>query len=680
MLIILFIISQWTSFLNSSEVNDIVSNGDKIYAATTGGGLIFDKEDASFTHITNVAGLLSNNVARVSLDLHGNLWFLCVDGGITLMSPDMTRVRKFIYLDGLSSYSFSSIFIDGDTVWVGTSDDKKVWIYDTMGDPFEEGKSTLKEIKPTNEVNDIEVIGDSIWFATNKGIGVVSKRDTIWTVYNTSNGLPNDTVTAITSWGDCYWAGTPKGIAKLTPIGWEVVDTTLHVYEFCSTDTSLWAATSYGVFKWSGVEWINILSIDSRSIVFDSSLWVGTWGEGIAKYDGDLHSYIPDGPASNYFSGIALDLDANIWCTHHPDHKISRLYYAGSNWRWKIYNKNNDWGFGDGGPYKVIVDGKNNKWILTWDWTNTLGIVKVLPNDSIVKFRLDGGGYANVIGGACIDWADNLWVGCWDGYIRRIRNDSVDITISNEYTSEITALSFDLDKNLWVGTDKSGLTIFLKDGGFYRIPGLPIESVTFINIDKKGEIWVGTVGGVYRIKDKKIISSYTSADMGGVVWDMTIESRGGIWFPIDGAGIKKLNSAGTFDEYGKEHGLVSENCKSVEFDKYYGILWVSTDYGLSRFATGITPPPFSHLIAYPNPFVLSKYREIEFSALDIKGGKINIYTLSGRFVKSIENIKSSFATWDGRNLDNEFVASGIYIFVAYTKDGVKKVGKIAVVR
>ncbi|MCK4352003.1 T9SS type A sorting domain-containing protein [candidate division WOR-3 bacterium] len=695
MLVILFIMitQQWMSFLNSNKVNDIVLHGDSVWAATTGGALIFNKKSASFTHITNIDGLLSNNVKRVEMDIDGNLWFLCRDGGITLMSQDMIRIREFTSItDKLPSYEFSSIFIDGNIIWVGTDDREKVWVYDTQGNPFGEGKATLEKIEPTNEVNTIVGIGDSIWFGTNSGIGILKKGDTSWTIYNITDGLPSDTVLAIKSWGGWVWAGTKKGIARLTQSGWEIVDSSFKVinedtiwmraYDFCSTDTSFWAACNFGVQKWEDGTWRKIYGFNSRSAMFNSFLWIGSWGRGIVKYDGvSPNEYIPEGPASNFFSDVAVDQKGNLWCTHYNGiHKVSKLYHDECSWRWKIYNSHNEWGISGSGPRYAVVDRKNNKWITIWDASSTLGVVKILPDESIIKFKLEGGNLANVIGGVCLDYEDNLWVGCWDGYIRRIKDDVVDITISNNYTQCVRILVFDLEKNLWVGTT-SGLTIFLKQGGFYRIEGFPSEEIKSITVSKKGEVWIGTGGGAYKIKDKKIVLFISSTEMGGAVVDIVLDTKGGVWFAVENKGIKKLNLDGTFKAYSERDGLVSEDVTSLVFDKEFGILWIGTHHGLSGFSLGIAPQPFPQVKVYPNPFVSSKgHREIVFSSKGLKNGKINIYTLSGRLVKSIKNIKTSFAYWDGRNENKEPIASGIYVFIAYAENGERKVGKIAVVR
>ena len=61
---------------------------------------------------------------------------------------------------------------------------------------------------------------------------------------------------------------------------------------------------------------------------------------------------------------------------------------------------------------------------------------------------------------------------------------------------------------------------------------------------------------------------------------------------------------------------------------------------------------------------------------------INIYTISGEFVKTInhnDNFKGS-VFWDLKNTSGRSVAPGLYIYVLETDNGLSKVGKFAVVR
>jgi thermitase len=82
-------------------------------------------------------------------------------------------------------------------------------------------------------------------------------------------------------------------------------------------------------------------------------------------------------------------------------------------------------------------------------------------------------------------------------------------------------------------------------------------------------------------------------------------------------------------------------------------------------------------IAFPNPFRLSVSPAVSFGIPpSLQGGSpaIDIYTMDGRFVRTIQGL-----TWDGRNTDGNLVASGSYLFRVKTSKGEGR-GRFTVIR
>jgi hypothetical protein len=413
-------------------------------------------------------------------------------------------------------------------------------------------------------------------------------------------------------------------------------------------------------------------------------LWVGTFGKGLVKYDGETHYYLPPGPISDLLFGVTV-VDSKVWIIYDPlrsgypaNVSVSKLYYKDNEWKWKVFNKENEWENAGCNSW-ILGDKKNNNvWVLLWNYGESkIGVVKIMPNDSVIPIKIEGEGLTGVIGGGCIDSEGNLWIGCWDNYkIRRIKGDTVDSIISSPYIEWTLAMASDEEDNIWVG-NQGGITVFLKKGGTCRISGLPAEEVEFINSEKEGEVWVGTVGGMYKVENMSVTLSYSSDKLGGRPKDMAVDGKGRIWFAIENKGIKMLDSEGNFTLYSKKDGLVSNKVTSIEF--YKDTLWIATEKGLSMFNTvkDLPPPPVEQIKVYPNPLIFSKGHTCMFFEVE-KGSKIHIYTISGRLIREIE-AKSSTTSWDVKNNEGKLVGTGIYLFTV-SKNGEKKVGKIAVVR
>ena len=100
------------------------------------------------------------------------------------------------------------------------------------------------------------------------------------------------------------------------------------------------------------------------------------------------------------------------------------------------------------------------------------------------------------------------------------------------------------------------------------------------------------------------------------------------------------------------------------------------------------------VIVVPNPYNVSgrvyglssdvaKYERIDFVHVPTPC-TIRIYTSNGNLVRTIEhNRPLSTASWDGRNTDNQYVASDVYIYVLEaTINGQlqRKLGKLVIMR
>lgn len=87
------------------------------------------------------------------------------------------------------------------------------------------------------------------------------------------------------------------------------------------------------------------------------------------------------------------------------------------------------------------------------------------------------------------------------------------------------------------------------------------------------------------------------------------------------------------------------------------------------------------LIVYPNPFKPSNpnHRYIIFENLPI-GCKVDIYSISGDFVTSIDVDETARALWDGNTELGNPCVSGIYLYTVKLNDVVLSYGKLAIIR
>ncbi len=105
-----------------------------------------------------------------------------------------------------------------------------------------------------------------------------------------------------------------------------------------------------------------------------------------------------------------------------------------------------------------------------------------------------------------------------------------------------------------------------------------------------------------------------------------------------------------------------------------------TNFGVYMLIGQIIPANFDTLVVYPNPFKpIRGDTEITFDGLP-PNTTIRIYDISASLIKEIENISTGEFKWDVQDNYGRDIPSGIYIYIVSSDEGMKKVGKIAIIR
>jgi|GEM_PF-1611396 len=162
----------------------------------------------------------------------------------------------------------------------------------------------------------------------------------------------------------------------------------------------------------------------------------------------------------------------------------------------------------------------------------------------------------------------------------------------------------------------------------------------------------------------------------------TIESV--LWFGTLNDGIVRvvarqmMNSSGVINvikvdsiSYLKESdGLINNIVNYMAIDRKNGYLWVATDEGVSRYFIGNTFKKLTSnvdVVAYPNPYSISKHSQIVFKNLS-PNSKISVYTVDGRAVEHIVdkggNVLKTGNAWTFFWNPAKKLLPGVYFYIA----------------
>ncbi|WP_225312680.1 type IX secretion system anionic LPS delivery protein PorZ [Pseudotamlana haliotis] len=308
----------------------------------------------------------------------------------------------------------------------------------------------------------------------------------------------------------------------------------------------------------------------------------------------------------------------------------------------------------------------NNQWN-SYDFTAIIG-------DS----STDNLGYADLVIGA-----DQVkWIATFDfgviGFQENGNNPllkSVYTEASNMPSVTATALALDQRNQLWIGT-ANGLRVLYNTSNFFtediRVDEIVIEedgvakellfqqNITAIEVDGSNNKWVATAdAGLF----------YFSPDGQNTIFHFT-----------------KTNSP-----------LPSNTVLDLSIDSDKGIVYIATEKGLVSFLSGGSSPDenLDEAFAYPNPVrpgfdLLDKKVKIKGISENVN---IKITDIEGNLVAEAQSktnqrysgynleIDGGTAYWNGKNLANNTVASGVYLLMLADLDTFEtKVIKLMVVR
>ena len=276
--------------VGNRNVKDILKEGSVVWVGTSGGVVRYDTKTDEYKLFDSRSGLLSNGVFHVSR-LNGKLAVGTYGGGLSLLDEKTGKWETFNIPDGL-----------GDA-----------FVYDVL-----KSKS-----------------GD-VWIATWSGVNRVRGGDLrdrskweLHTVESTKGGLPNDWVYGLAEGKDgVMWLATEGGLARFAGGKWDNWNHAKGLgadYELVKKDqafkndpakVSSHHARQKQEMGLQGVDtaynpnYIVSLAVDRAGVV-----WAGTWGGGLARFDGTTFKNftVSEGLPGNHVFMLHQAANGDMW-------------------------------------------------------------------------------------------------------------------------------------------------------------------------------------------------------------------------------------------------------------------------------------------------------------------------------------------------------------------------------
>jgi hypothetical protein len=221
-------------------------------------------------------GILSNRVSSVVADSE-YVW-IGTEEGLTRFRKSSSTFHTYTLVDGLPASEVTAVLVARDSVWVGTGlgpcvTGRSVW-----------SPSRFDEL--STWVNDLVVLDDTLWVATEDGVFVMDILSGRWSEFEFPEGLVGISTAALLADSGKIWFGTWRGVLSFDRRSgnWERFTSPVHLPD----------------------ERVMALGADGENI------WVGTVSGAaqFVKEKGEWYRYgLPDGLISEYVSSIVCTGD-----------------------------------------------------------------------------------------------------------------------------------------------------------------------------------------------------------------------------------------------------------------------------------------------------------------------------------------------------------------------------------
>jgi ligand-binding sensor domain-containing protein len=582
--------SGWKLFSNPDFVNGVAAEHQRVWAATSGGVLLWDLESEERQLFTTSDGLV---------EIQGNDVIYCPLPEEQVIVAHETGVLSVYSLARGKWDQIPITFEDGSTLvsvqaLVCDSGGERLVAASRSGLGILDWKTRawrrMDQADGLNlaDIRSVAMRGQSIWIAAGRVGGYLILGSTAFSL-NRESGLPAGDMLDVTLSSDGYtWFGYPTGLVRYKDRVWTPYSST-------------------------GQNGIPFTSIDQVEVGPDGKIWIGSANEGACPFDPKLiqcATIYPDTP------GFPLtDLSSGEWGTLVgtdgdgvrvlSEDQVLRLTYDGDQLSSNII-------------YDLAEDGQGRLWVVTASGIDILDLAQPqLPWEHIVPGANQGisgsvaglqpapngiwlyyqaqryasfydgqswsrpdkfNGLTGQVLDTAIDQRGYVWfatdqgLNMWDGISMR----GYDSTTTGLPTDRFQAL-LAVDGSMWVGTDR-GLLRFNRFTWELALPGVSVQSIA---VEGSDELLLGTDQGLIRFRDGQ--AYYWIVNLGKDVYlspnitDVIVDKQGKVWAGSAGDGLFVYDGS-TWQHFTTANGLPANSIQSIYLDKLGGV-WIAATTG-----------------------------------------------------------------------------------------------------
>jgi ligand-binding sensor domain-containing protein len=585
---------------------------------------VISGSDIRFIRLSTTEGLSQVKVGHILQDDHGFMWFGTQYG---LNRFDGYNFKVFVHdpreANSLSGVLIGALFKDRDgTLWVGC---------DQFVNRFDRETETFRQYPIPSVYHISQDTGGTLWLATPNGLYSLDPATGRIRRYSHDANDPsslssNEVKSSAEDREGRFWVATGEGLdrfdrttGKVTlhipsrepALGFSFYEDRFGMFWLYHASASVLAVfdpktntlTQYSFYGGKSPNPV-VTGINTMLEDRNGTLWLGTNGAGLLKFDRGNRSFIayrnnpvdPETIGQDSVISLFEDREGDLWAGLGG---MGLTRFSTTPLPFKRYRHD----FGDshstGEPFvgAIYEDRQGILWVGNHDALNRID--RATGHSS--SYPIGGSGEASDVITLDEDRSGSLWVGTFSHGLYRLDRGSKQFTRFQHNPADAYSLSNDIvprlliDHNgtLWAAT-WDGLNHFDAATGRFKTYKIASQgrSPFYLDLveDSKGGLWLGTHdSGLQRFEPETGQFTVYQHDnhRPGTLSDNRVNS---VYFDRSGAmwvgtqnGLNELDpKTGTFTVYTHQNGLAG-NAASCILEDGHGDLWMSTNNGVSRF-------------------------------------------------------------------------------------------------
>lgn len=713
--------TRWEDHFSYKEVSDIKENNGVLFCATENAIFSYDLTSKEVNKISKANVLKNVGVQAIAFSEENDMMIVAFDGGNLnlIQEGEALEVIDIPLDDYQGSKKINHLFIEGNNMII--SADYGISVYDLERKEFAE-----TTFFPTPVLESV-LLNNEVYAATQNGIYTHANDDFIpnfnaWTHSFTSAATHMEVF-------DSQVVASSGGSLYAYNGSWQLQDSGASINKLTVNAGFLTVASDSQIKVFGAGFSLNnqqsfSLSNDNINVglVSGGDIYLGLANNGMYSQATNENIY-PDGPYTNNSYHVTAQNEW-IWVSPGGENNYNQplgnadglSYFNTEKW---IHIPTEDLnGARDIVDIGVNPNSINNFTATSWNESTTFFQIETEDDTySVSEFPSSNvQGYAR-FGGAVYDEEGNVWV--TQSFAGSSGADSQFLQINGN--SLLSRVSFGSGAGgggisaptlygdyLWAGgTRGDGVQMLdVESDNTYVLTtadgsgSLPSNNVHTVAIDNNGMAWIGTDDGLHVksnagaevvrgnmttspivvVQDGITEALLTDTDITSIAVDAANQK----WIGTAGSGVFVVSSSGTETVYRfteNNSGLPSNEVYDIGIDAVSGKVYFATEKGLASYLSDVSSnnDDLSQVLAYPNPVRPGFTGNVVIKGLT-SNAVVQILDVVGNLMYKGE-AAGGIVQWDTTNLKGKKVASGVYLVMVISSDGIEKTTtKIAIIR